>query len=78
MFDLQGREYAHYDDLKVGDLLVVDDDFTCMSGWSVKELFEDEDGFYVHCDQGRHYLVEEEDGYIVGMYHPKHITVYFR
>lgn len=78
MYDLQGREYAFIDDIKAGDVILVDDDFTCMKGWSLKEVFSDEGGLFVYCDQGQHYLCEDEDGYVVGMYLPYQIVSFLR
>jgi hypothetical protein len=41
-------------DLKKGDKIEVDGGFECMFG--IKEIDEDEDGLFVPCSHGKHYL----------------------
>ena len=77
MQDKFGFTYANIDDIKVGDILLVDGDFECMKPWSLKEVFSDEGGFYLRCNEGKHYLYEDEDGYVVGVYLPYHIVSFF-
>ena len=72
--DINGREYAHCNFINVGDKLEMDDCFTCMSKGEIKEVFHDENGFYVKCngegESSEHYLEgqENEAGYLIGMY----------
>lgn len=44
-------------EVKVGDVLVVDDVFTCIPAWTKVVIYKDEfDNLYFPCDQERHYL----------------------
>lgn len=46
-----------FKELNVGDTLVADSGFTCMSKDEKKQLFVDEYGdFYVTCTHGKHYM----------------------
>ncbi len=47
-------------ELHNGDLVHVDDGFTCMTE-GLKAVHEDEDGLYVYCRSGKHYLDGQED-----------------
>lgn len=83
MKDNFGNTYAYYEDINPGDIVLVDGGFSCMAPWSLKEVFEDEEGeLYLICDEGRHYLFEDEfveDGStaIVGVYLPRVILSYY-
>ena len=83
MEDKQGRPYALVSKVKVGDILIVDDDFTCMDEWSEHEVLADGRAppqLYVKCSSGAHYLngqmaSDQEDfasdadhDYYIGMY----------
>jgi len=72
MKDKQGREYARMSDLKEGDEVTVDGDFTCMLPWSQAEVLGDEDGLYILCEEGQHYLQGQldyqDDDSLVGIY----------
>jgi hypothetical protein len=59
---------ARLDDLKAGDTLFADDGFTCMQA-GVKTVREDEDGLYIPCADGSHYLDGQlrEDGTLAGL-----------
>ena len=49
MKDTSGREYARLGQLKSGDVVQVDEGFTCLSPAEVCEVHEDEDGLFVYC-----------------------------
>jgi hypothetical protein len=68
MEDVNGREYAKLSDLKEGDIVELDRDFSCMSG--IVEIFHSDDGLYFVCIYGRHYLIGqmEADGSLTGIY----------
>lgn len=65
--------YANINDIKVGDKLIADGGFTCMSNGEVKEVKSYGGGlvgFYVDCAEGTHNLegqVDDEQGFIVGL-----------
>lgn len=63
MKDKFGRAYAKVSDVKEGDRLEVDGDFTCMKNGSVYTVCKDESGLFVLCKAGGHYL----DGQIEGV-----------
>ena len=56
------------DELKVGDTVITDGGFTCMKA-SPRKVHEDNEGLYIRCRDGRHYLdgQEDEDGELVGL-----------
>lgn len=72
MIDLQGREYARIDQLKPGDVVQVDGDFTCMKPWSKSQVCIDDEGeLYLHCSEGRHDLsgqLIDDSQYLMGVY----------
>ena len=71
MQDRDAREYVKQPDLNAGDKIQVDDDFDCMNGWSVKEVKDDENGLYLICSCGRHYIDghgEFDDDTLIGIY----------
>ena len=55
-------------EVKVGDILVADDGFTCLSANEHCEVKE-ADGLYIYCKQGRHYLDGQTcpHGYLIGL-----------
>lgn len=72
--DIQGREYARLSQLKAGDRVQVDRDFTCIIPFSIRIVREDEQGLYIKCIEGNHYLdgqLDEADGddqILIGIY----------
>ena len=72
MKDKQEREYAKLSELKPGDTVTVDGDFTCIEPWSQREVHYD-NGLYISCTYGHHYLNghHDDDGYLVGVYSGK-------
>ena len=57
-------------DLKAGDLVQVDDGFTCMRSGPRYVRVDKEDGrLYVHCAAGKHFLEGQlaDDGTLVGV-----------
>lgn len=59
--DKQGRQYAKLSDLKVGDTVTVDGDFTCLNPWSQHEVKSDAVGLYLTCKEGEHHLAGQQD-----------------
>lgn len=65
--------FAKYENLKVGDVLQADDGFTCLEEGAkvVVAYSREDDGFYVPCSCGRHYLMGQVDdtrsGEVVGL-----------
>lgn len=56
-------------DIKVGSCVVMDGGFSCMEA-GPHVVHQDEDGLYVVCRNGHHYLYgqeDEEDGELVGV-----------
>lgn len=76
--DVNGRAYARLDELKPGDMVELDDGFTCHDAGIVEvkaDAAEPDDRLYFDCvdDNGRpqqHHLVGQldDDGYLVGIY----------
>lgn len=68
--DKQGRPYARLSDLKQGDTVHVDGDFTCVDPWSNRIVRSDDHGLYIHCAEGHHYLDGQLNrrGYLAGIY----------
>jgi hypothetical protein len=65
MIDKQGREYARLSTLKVGDRVQVDGGFTCMRARSMHTVKQDLLSLYIECDEGYHYLDNED---LIGIY----------
>lgn len=55
-------DHVRIKDVKVGTVLIPDGDFTCMTMGRARTVHEDENGLYVGCRSGKHYL----DGQIEG------------
>lgn len=70
--DLDGRPYAKLSELKAGDLVESDADFTCLRGGSRHLVCSGSEGLYIHCLGGYHYLVgqlsESDNDSLVGLY----------
>ena len=62
--------HMKYDDLKDGMLVYVDDGFTCMDA-GTRIVRKNEYGFYLDCEEGKHYLVgqvDEDGDTLIGVY----------
>ena len=71
MRDKQGREYAKVSDLRAGDLVKVDGDFTCLEPWTTHLVQANTDGLWIDCndEHHQHYLSGQIDnGYYIGIY----------
>ena len=57
-----------YEDIKVGDKLVVDAGFTCLNP-GVHVVEKDEDGLFIKCICGHHYLDGQigSEGQLIGL-----------
>ncbi len=69
--DKQGRPYARLNDLKAGDTVTIDGDFTCLPPWSQHVVKSDDIGLYVECKEGEHHLAGQQDGpcdHLTGVY----------
>jgi hypothetical protein len=55
-------------DLKAGDTIIADEGFTCMEA-GPKKIHAADDGLYIRCEHGRHYLAGQlnDDGTLVGL-----------
>jgi hypothetical protein len=67
-FDKDGRKYAYVHEVKKGTVLIADGGFTCMSKGSRYIVDVDEEGPYVQCKYGKHYL----DGQVT-MENPRYV-----
>lgn len=70
--DINGREYAKLSELKVGQVIEADSDFTCLKKGAAKyiiygDVVRGSESFYIECLQGKHYLKNDND-YLVGFY----------
>lgn len=68
--DKQGREYAKLSELKAGDTVTVDGDFTCMKAWSQHIVKASLEGLFIPYKEGEHMLDGQADdgGNLVGIY----------
>jgi hypothetical protein len=73
MKDLQGREYAKLSDLKAGDVIEIDGDFTCAKAGRHILKYHTK-GLYFDCDRGTHFIDGQLSGdvedYLIGIYGP--------
>lgn len=55
-------------DLIEGDIIVIDDGFTCAKAGEHR-VYADDDGLFFYCREGKHYLdgQEDETGYLIGI-----------
>lgn len=64
--------FAKLSELQPGDILRADADFTCIEANARRVALKDDDGYYVICECGRHYLSGQLDyndnDTIVGFY----------
>jgi hypothetical protein len=49
-------EFAMIKDVASGDTLRTDDGFTCLEPFEEYEVKEDDNGLYIECSEGHHYL----------------------
>ncbi|BCH33168.1 hypothetical protein MesoLjLc_50980 [Mesorhizobium sp. L-8-10] len=65
-----GREWAKLSQLKLGDRIATDGDFTCGISNKTLAIERDDHGLYVPCDEGNHYLDgQADDGeHLVGIW----------
>lgn len=54
-------EHIKMSDLTVGTVLFPDADFTCLPANVAVTVEADDDGFFVKCADGKHYLDGQED-----------------
>lgn len=54
--DQDNRKYAYVHEVKKGTVLIADGGFTCMSEGSRYIVDVDDEGPYVRCSRGKHYL----------------------
>lgn len=69
--DLQGREYAKIKDVKEGDTVETDGDFTCRKAGRKSKVILDPNTnqLFIPCSAGRHYLDgQEKEDYYIGLY----------
>lgn len=69
---------APVDLVHVGDELLSDNGFTCMVEGAKCKVEKDDDGLFVRCNEGRHYLNGQEDdhGNYVGFLNLTRDTAY--
>ncbi len=60
--DKQGRPYARLSELKAGDTVTIDGDFTCLKPWTQHVVKEGGIGLYVECKEGEHHLAGQQGG----------------
>lgn len=73
--DKQKRPYAKLSELKAGDVVTVDGDFTCIEPWSQRTVYEDEQrNLCIECDEGSHALsgqADDDGEHLIGVYQGK-------
>lgn len=55
MHDKNGRDWAKLSLLKRGDKVETDESFHCVAV-PISTVYEDENGLFICCNQGKHYL----------------------
>lgn len=71
MQDLSGRTYASVEKTKTGDTVQVDNDFTCIKANEKLIIQEDNEGLFIPCFHGKHYLdgqKSDDETYYIGIY----------
>ena len=61
-------------EIKVEDILVFDDGFTCLKHGEKSIVRQDNKGLYINCEEGKHYLegqIDEEDN-LIGLFKSKY------
>lgn len=68
--DKQGRDYAKLSELKAGDTVEVDGDFTCLKPWTKHMIATDDGGMFIPCSDGKHHLSNQADDgvHCIGIY----------
>jgi hypothetical protein len=67
--DTNGVPYAQLSKTKPGDILRADAGFTCMNEGDLFEVLSADDGLYIPCRCGRHYLDGQlKDDSLIGLY----------
>jgi hypothetical protein len=56
-------------DIKVGDILIADDGFTCMKAGEHEVKASEAGALFIDCTEGRHFLAGQEraDGTLIGL-----------
>lgn len=67
--DLAGRPWAKLSELHAGSVIELDDGFACCNG-QTRTVYKDhhEDHLYFYCNEGHHYLHQNQAGCVVGVY----------
>lgn len=61
--------FAKISEIKAGDKVVTDADFSCMEEGAIKTVYSDKFGLYIKCEMGYHYLDSQSNGAeYVGLY----------
>ena len=59
--------YAKNSEVKAGTILIADDGFTCLHDGAERTVESDDDGLFIPCAAGKHYLdgqLNENDEYV--------------
>ena len=67
--DRSGRPWAKLSELRAGEQVILDAGFTCTHP-RIATVYEDTEGLYFNCDNGRHSLDgQADDGeHLIGIY----------
>lgn len=78
--DVSGRAYATVAEIKSGDYLEADGDFTCIKAGAKLLVQQGALGLYVTCSDGKHYLDGQNnaDGVYLGLYPVREMSAAFR
>ena len=71
--DKNGKPWAKLSELKEGDKLIADGDFTCLRSAGSVKIKKDHAGFYFECSEGQHYLdgqLDDDGEHLIGLYKP--------
>lgn len=82
MKDKQGRTYVKLSNVRAGDILLCDSDFSCMRSWSKHKVYQaktrrGKSGLYVRCVSGQHFLDGQlsfrDHESLIGLYRPREL-----
>lgn len=67
--DFKGRKYATIKNIKEGDRVQCDGDFTCIPANAIRIVRKSDEGLYIKCSEGEHYLDGQiKQHYYIGLY----------
>lgn len=56
-----GRPWATVEHTCRGTILQCDDGFTCLQPNDIRRVYQDRDGLYIWCSEGKHHLADQQE-----------------